>query len=199
MGLDYTFQVFVHRDRAIPLLRTIAENMAARNRPDRTVVEIAGQRITMPCTTNFRSGTTVRLDPDAGRNYLELALEFEPDDELRTYHRTDGGSSPCVIGVIYLLVRDASWLAPDQLEFGFTAATTGMSILFQMSGSVRNWFADLTIDNGGPLCLLDQEQGPELGYSPGYFDVVSAGTRRVHKHVNGSRRDIAMHFGLLPD
>lgn len=204
MGLDYSYEVYVHRRRAAAVLAALADNMADNGRDDWTVVEIAGEQVTLPCTVRFKSDRTVSLDPSTdNREFLDLSLRFDADEALLAYDDPDDDGR-FRIGYIYLSVYDASWLAPDHLEFSFMAATTGMSNLFLESPSIRNWFASLTIDNAGPLCLLDVEQGPDVGYKPGYYMSVSAGARRIFERATGTRREVfdrlaARQQHLYPD
>ncbi|GAB2526150.1 hypothetical protein [Nocardia heshunensis] len=159
MGLDYSYEVYIHRDRAPALLGSIADNMAEESRHGEwTIAEIAGDRVLLPCSARFESGRTVGLDPSGSKHeFLDLVLRFDADDSLRAYNDPEDDGRHRV-GLIYLSVHDASRLAPDHLEFCFMAATTRMSRLFLESSGVRNWFASLAIDHDSPLCLLDIEQ-----------------------------------------
>ncbi|MGW4247507.1 hypothetical protein [Nocardia sp. NPDC004722] len=190
MGLDYSYEVYIHRDRAVSLLEAIADNMKDNGRDDWTIAEIAGGRVTLPCTTRFKSGRTISLDPSSeNREFMDLSLRFDTDEALRAYGDPDD-EGQFRIGYIYLTVYNAAWLSPDHLEFSFMAATTDMSILFLESPSIRNWFASLAIDHDAPLCLLDVEQGPDLGYAPGYYMSVSVGTGRIFERATGTRQAI---------
>ncbi|MFJ4654728.1 hypothetical protein ACIP5Y_25935 [Nocardia sp. NPDC088792] len=180
MGLDYSYEVYVHRDSARGLLETLKANCPAR--PDRTTtVEFPDGQVVMPFTSHFASGTTVRFDPATLQRGslldLDLSISFEADDELLEWVDRDlalridaDGRRLCDVGYIYLHVWQASTFLPDHLCFDFMAATTRMSRLFARSASIRKWFVDLTFDHGGPLCLLDLEEKGRITITLGSTD-----------------------------
>lgn len=61
------------------------------------------------------------------------------------------------IGYIYLTVWFAPERHPDYASLQFTAATSGMSRMFEGSASVRAVFTGLTAASGGVCCVLDAE------------------------------------------
>ncbi|MFI1913743.1 hypothetical protein [Nocardia sp. NPDC020380] len=94
MGLDYSYEVYVHRDAARGVLETLKANCA--DRLDRTTtVEFPDGPLVMPCTSHFASGTTVRFDPAVPQRgsllELDLAISFEADDELLAWMDQSGG------------------------------------------------------------------------------------------------------------
>lgn len=176
MGLDYSYEVYVHRDSARPLLEAVKAHCMP-NTDTTTTVEFPDGRVILPCTSGFAEGTTVSFDASAAGNSrllkLDLSMLFPADDELLRWDE-DNGLEPapgddrlCRVGFIYLSVWDASTFLPDHLCFYFMAATTDMSRLFARSASIRTWFADLTFDLGGPLCLLDLEEKGRIAITLG--------------------------------
>ncbi|MFE3024511.1 hypothetical protein [Nocardia tengchongensis] len=180
MGLDYSYEVYVHRDSA----RALLEAVKASCNPypgGKTTVEFPDGPVVMPCTSRFASDTTLRFDPTATDGgsllQLDLSLSFPADTELlkwvgeRGAPQTDSGNGLlCSVGYIYLSVFDASKFLPDHLSFDFMAATTDMSRLFARSASIRTWFANLTFDHDGPLCLLDLETKGRITITLGSID-----------------------------
>ncbi|MFE3794459.1 hypothetical protein KHQ06_31790 [Nocardia tengchongensis] len=181
MGLDYSYEVYVHRDSARALLEAVKASCNPY-RDGTTTVEFPDGPVVLPCTSRFTSGTTLRFDPTAADGgsllNLDLSLLFPADTELLKWvgergdaPQTDADNGPlCSVGYIYLLVFDASSFLPDHVSFDFMAATTDMSRLFARSASIRTWFANLTLDHGGPLCLLDLEQKGRIAITLGSFD-----------------------------
>ncbi|WP_194815800.1 hypothetical protein [Nocardia sp. XZ_19_385] len=180
MGLDYSYEVYVHRDSARPLLEAVKANCDPS--PGRTTtVDLPDGRVILPCTSRFVSDTTLRFDTTAADGglllELDLSILFPADDELlkwvdEDYVVTTGqdGDRMCPVGYIYLSARNASRFLPDHLCFDFMAATTDMSRLFVRSASIRRWFADLALDHGAPLCLLDMEEKGRIAITVGSFD-----------------------------
>ncbi|MEV6214412.1 hypothetical protein [Nocardia sp. NPDC051833] len=180
MGLDYGYEVYVHRDFARPLLEAV--KACCTSDPDRsTTVEFPDGRVVLPCTTGFVSGTSVPFDTTAAAEgsllELDLSISFPADNELLKWVDDEGivatgpeGDRLCSVGHIYLFAWDASTFLPDHLRFDFIAATTRMSRLFARSASIRAWFADLTFEHGGPLCLLDLEEKGRVAITLGSID-----------------------------
>lgn len=181
MGLDYSYEVYVHRDSARPLLETVKASTFPTP-SETTTIEFPDGKVVMPCTSRFTSGTTVRLDPAAhsggGLLSLDLSMLFPEDNELLEWvddvesglSTAADGRRLCRVGYIYLSVWDASKFLPDHLCFDFMAATTGMSRLFARSASIRQWFVNLTFAHGGPLCLLDLEEKGRITITLGSID-----------------------------
>ncbi|MBB4737193.1 hypothetical protein BJY16_000652 [Actinoplanes octamycinicus] len=120
------------------------------------IVLPGGARLTVPFTSNFR-GDPVDCS-DGGNLDLDTSLMFEVgDDEIRDFLDGPGGDR-AAIGFIYLTVSFESGRRPGFAELDFTAATTGMSLLFERSASVRRLFTGLAEQVGAVCCLLDKEQ-----------------------------------------
>lgn len=181
MGIDYSYEVYVHRDSARALLETVKTH-CFQWRGGFTVVEFPDGTVEMPCTSGFDSGKTIRFGTPAPNRHslldLDLSIEFPADAELLNWVDDDPEDLPidaqgrrlCRVGYIYLTVYDASTFLPDHVSFDFTAAVTGMSLLFVRSSSIRQWFADLTFAHSGPLCLLDLENNGRPAITVGSVD-----------------------------
>ena len=93
---------------------------------------------------------------------LETVIRFGIDAAIRTYRpvRDDGEldeQGRVAVGIIYLTVRLSPAWHPHFASLQFTAATSGMSRMFEQSASIRKAFTDLTAASGGACCLLDTE------------------------------------------
>lgn len=82
---------------------------------------------------------------DAVREFFDVQ-----DSELDELGRT-------AIGYVYLTVRFAPALHPRYASLQFTAATSGMSRMFERSASTRAVFTGLAAASGGVCCVLDTE------------------------------------------
>ncbi|QFY10325.1 hypothetical protein GBF35_30190 [Nonomuraea phyllanthi] len=193
MGLDYSYELYLHRRYAEGVLSDLAAGKTAtHDSTGHTVVELPGGRhLVMPFTSGFTSGRTLPLSPELA---LDLTIGFTEDEHVRDYataraipaEDTDprwstnaDGRLRYEIGYIYLTVHEASWLRPDHLELCFMAATSTMSRLFRDSASIRDFFATLAIRNSGLLCVLDVENDGKI--------VVSAGNQRLFEPLPGAR------------
>jgi hypothetical protein len=208
MGLDYSYELYLHRRNAVGVLSDLATGRTAGHDSNgHTVVELPeAQHLVMPFTSRFTSGRTQPLGPELA---LDLKIRFAEDQHVLDYANarsilaedTDFGWSTDEdsrrhydVGYIYLTVHEASWLRPDYLELCFMAATSSMSCLFRDSVSIQNFFATLTIRNSGLLCMLDVEDDGKI--------VVSVGNRRLFEPVPGARwasiPDLLCAYNLIP-
>ncbi|MGC9670686.1 hypothetical protein ACNTMW_29590 [Planosporangium sp. 12N6] len=191
MGIDYSYQVYVHRRDAGRLLTAVAA-LCDHHEDRRTTVALPdGTSVVLPCTYDYEAGRTVELaDVVAGRGTpsFDLSLVFPPDGPLREYHDDKGdnanvarawpdGTTRVMVGYVYLMVFDGSSLFPEHWIFEFTPAASVQSRLFLSSPSVRQTFATLTLDVAGPLCLLDVEEQ--------FHIVVTAQDRQISTQVPG--------------
>jgi hypothetical protein len=172
MGIDYSFQVYVHQRDAGRLLTAVAA-MCDRSSDEWTTAALPdGTSVVLPGTYGFKAGRVVELaDVVAGRDRSDfgLSLCFPQDGPLGEYqnnkaHPVDvarawpDGTTRVMVGLVYLMVFDGSSLLPEHWIFDFTPATTDQSRLFLSSASIRQTFATLTMSVAGPLCLLDVEE-----------------------------------------
>jgi hypothetical protein len=161
MGLDYSYEIFTPARNVTGALVELAALAPRTDRvPPLTLTLPGGDQVVVPFTSNFKSepvdcstGSTLELDTsimfgvdDAVREYVDTVHDPEPDELGRV-----------AIGYVYLTVRFESWLHPNYASLEFTAATTGMSRMFERSASVRAVFTDLTVASGGVCCALDTE------------------------------------------
>ncbi|MFD5463731.1 hypothetical protein ACFWIQ_13060 [Kitasatospora sp. NPDC127059] len=190
MGLDYSYEIFVPTRNVARALARVAE-LAPPNRrtPPLTVTLPGGDRVAVPFTSNFRSEP---VDCSAGGTLdLDTVLLFGADDVVREYFagRTVEFDElgRIAVGCIYLTVRFAPTLHPRHASLQFTAATSGMSRMFERSASVRSVFTGLTAAAGGVCCLLDTETD--------VFEICWLDGREVRDTVPGPR--FASHRALV--
>ena len=101
-----------------------------------------------------------------GRIHLATNLMFPSDsflvadaDGFPSRHLDDGTIS---VGFIYLTI--GSW-SPELVVFDLTAATSGMSRLFEDSPSIRARFVSVLEDHGGICGVFDDEDKTDhVGY-----------------------------------
>jgi hypothetical protein len=189
VGIDYSYQVYVHRRDAGRLLTAVAA-MCDRSADEWTTVILPdGTSMVLPGLYGFKTGRVVDLaEVVEGRDRSDfgLSLCFPQDGPLGEYQ--DAKTHPADlarpwpdgttrVGLIYLMVFDGSALLPEHWIFDFTPAATVQSRLFLSSPSIRQTFATFTLAVEGPLCLLDVEER---------FDVVvTARDRQVATQVPG--------------
>ncbi|WP_371102607.1 hypothetical protein [Streptomyces sp. PU_AKi4] len=140
------------------LLELTERAPSAHRVPPLTVTLPDGDRIVVPFTSCFKSEPVDCSTADSLS--LDTSIMFGVDEAVREYH--DGDVEPdelgrVQIGYICLTVRFAPERHPRFALLDFTAATSGMSRLFERSASVRTVFTDLTAAGGGVCCLLDTE------------------------------------------
>ncbi|MEU9130449.1 hypothetical protein AB0D08_20520 [Kitasatospora sp. NPDC048540] len=160
MGLDYSYEIFMPA-RNVAKALTLLADLAPRDRgtPPLPVTLPGGERLTVPFTSRFSSEP---VDCSAGGTLeLDLVVMIGVDDAVREFHlsvfdRVDAsGRAP--VGCIYLTVRFSPAWHPDFASLQFTAATSGMSRMFEQSANVRKVFTELTAAAGGACCVLDTE------------------------------------------
>jgi hypothetical protein len=162
MGLDYRYEIFIpaqNVDRALTELAALAP--VTSRRPPITVTLPGGDQIVLPFTSDYKSepvdcSTSGSLDLDT------TIMVGVDDDAIREFsephdwQRAECGRIP--VGYVYLTVRFATKWHPGYASLDFTAATTGMSLAFARSESIRAVFIDLTAASGGVCCVLDTEE-----------------------------------------
>ncbi|MFF1872682.1 hypothetical protein [Kitasatospora herbaricolor] len=160
MGLDYSYEIFTRAENVAGTLVKLAE-LAPRTRrvPPLALTLPGGAQVFVPFTSNFRSepvdcSTSSSLE-------LDTSLMFGADEAVLAFCEDLGPEvdelGRIEIGYIYLTVRFAPKRHPRYASLTFTAATSGMSRLFEQSAGVRAVFTDLTAATGGVCCVLDTE------------------------------------------
>ncbi|MGW4464811.1 hypothetical protein [Micromonospora sp. NPDC004704] len=155
MGIDYSFQVYVHRRDAGRLLTEVAGLCDPVEKRRTTLVLPDGTSVALPGTHDFEADRTVEpADMVAGRagSSFDLSLCFPPDGPLLGYR--DGGDRPAevtcawsdgttwiMVGYVYLMVFDGGSVLPEHWMIDFTPASSSQSRLFLSSPSVRDAFA----------------------------------------------------------
>lgn len=176
MGIDYSFQVYVHRRDAGRLLAGVAALCATESDTDEwtDVVLPDGASMRVPGTYGFANHRTVILaDAVAGSSMptFDLVPWFPADEPLLRYSAASaaersiaderpgpGGAAQVRVALTYLYVTDGSKVLPEHWVFDFTPATSGQSRVYLSSQSVRSTFTDLAASVASPLCLLDVEE-----------------------------------------
>ncbi|WP_066952903.1 hypothetical protein [Streptomyces lushanensis] len=182
MGLDYSYEIVVPARNVVRALLELNKLAPTARRVTPLAVTMpGGDRVVVPFTSNFKSdpvdcSTSDRLELDTSvMSGVDDAVrefcgehDFEPDEFGRVG-----------IGYIYLTVRFAPERHPRFASLEFTAATSGMSRLFERSASVRAVFTGLTAASGGVCCLLDTESD--------IFQICWLNGQPVHDTVPGPR------------
>ncbi|MDX2676415.1 hypothetical protein [Streptomyces soliscabiei] len=160
MGLDYSYEIFTPAQNVADALFQLAE-LAPRTRrvPPLTLTLPGGDQVVVPFTSNFKSEPV----DCSTRSVLELdtSLMVGVDDAVREFFAVEDSEfdelGRIAIGYVYLTVRFAPVLHPRYASLQFTAATSGMSRMFERSASIRAVFTGLTAAIGGVCCVLDTE------------------------------------------
>lgn len=113
----------------------------------------------MPFTSKYKSEA---VGSSAGGTLeLKTPTMIGIDDAMREFYLRDIDRADELgivsVGCIYLTVYFSPTWHPNFASLQFTAATSGMSRMFERSASVRKMFTDLTAS--GLCCLLDAETG----------------------------------------
>ncbi|MFB7337123.1 hypothetical protein ACFC00_36790 [Streptomyces adustus] len=160
MGLDYSYEIFMPPRNVVRALTRLVELAPqGRDTPPLLVTLPGGEQLLLPFTSKFKSEP---VDCSAGGTLeLDTSIVIGVDDAMREFFLSGLGRADergrVPIGCIYLTVRFSPAWHPDFASMQFTAATSGMSRMFEQSASVRKVFTDLTAATGGVCCLLDTE------------------------------------------
>ncbi|GAB2735396.1 hypothetical protein [Kitasatospora kifunensis] len=162
MGLDYSYEIFMPPRNVARALTRLAELAPqGRDTPPLPVTLPGGEQLIVPFTSKYKSEP---VDCSAGGTLkLDTSIMIEVDDAVREFHLRDVDRvdelGRVSVGYIYLTVWFSPAWHPNFASLQFTAATSGMSRMFERSASVRKVFTDLTVAAGGVCCLLDTETG----------------------------------------
>lgn len=143
MGLDYEFQIVAPRDGLDALLRATT---AVARPPERELLLAAARGV---------AAGQIRQLVEEKHHELGLCLLFAPDERLL---RDDWARMPdgrVSVGYIYTRL----WLGVRDAIVTYTAATTGMSRLFDESPSVRETFRSIGVAADATSVSLDRERG----------------------------------------
>jgi hypothetical protein len=162
MGIDYSYEIFVparNVTRALTELAALAPTTSRR--PPVTVTLPGGDEVVLPFTSHYETGP---VDCSTGGTLdLDTTIMVGVDDDAmrefakpHDWERAERGRIP--VGYVYLTVRCATRWHPGYASLDFTAATTGMSLAFERSASIRAVFTGLTAASGGVCCVLDTEE-----------------------------------------
>ncbi|GAA2378548.1 hypothetical protein [Dactylosporangium salmoneum] len=130
MGIDYSFQLYVHRNHIADLLTAVAALCDPNSDEQPTVIVPDGTLMRLPGTYGLSAGRTAVLadvvaGPDASS--FDLSLCFPQDDRLRSYRDSAAadGDVRCVwpdgttrVRIAQPPARDgyAAWLASGSLQ-----------------------------------------------------------------------------------
>ncbi|GAA2123282.1 hypothetical protein GCM10009759_74260 [Kitasatospora saccharophila] len=162
VGIDYCYEIVIPAQNVARALTELAGLTPRTPRlPQITVTLPGGDQLVLPFTSNFK---TEPVDcSDGSTLHLDTTVMFGVDDDaMREFSETVRGERDehgrLAVGYIYLAVEFTSWWHPGYVSLRFTAATTGMSLAFERSASIRKVFTGLTAASGGICCLLDTER-----------------------------------------
>lgn len=175
MGIDYGYDLYLPTHAAGQALRAAA-TIASKEIGSVDVVVPGGERITLP----FRG----EAKDDVDHWSLDTCLYFPVVDEaIRAWaevERSEGWQTHpdplgrIWIGSIYLHFWRNHGLRPGYSRLDFTAATTGMSRLFEQSASIRTVFTELAEAAGAVCLVLDREgDGDEVCWPAGGGDLAT--------------------------
>ena len=172
MGIDYGYDLYLPTHAVGRALRAVAA-IARDGIGPVEVVAPGGERMTLP----FRGAPA----GDVAHWSLDACLYFPVRDEAirawaeverragRQEHQDADGR--IWIGSVYLSFWRDSGLRPGYARLDFTAATTGMSRLFEQSASIRGVFVELAESVGAACLVLDREgDGDEVCWPAGGGD-----------------------------
>ncbi|ADG67777.1 hypothetical protein Plim_1947 [Planctopirus limnophila DSM 3776] len=156
MGIDYSYEIVAPRKAVIRLVESLASHLVPDD-ADRllSAVRKAPERLMAVA----RRGQYETHD-------LCLSFLFAPDDRIAEHGGNDRLSDPVsgrvAIGCVWSSLRCGDRFA----LFRGTAATSGMSHLFESSPNIRAAFTKIGQDAGAWLVAFDDEQDDLLGVWP---------------------------------
>jgi hypothetical protein len=154
MGLDYAYEMIAERQSADRLVRAVCEHLAP---DDRTrLLGVLGLGVADVMEHVPRDDFERRLFERGGRDIC-LSFLFAADEHLTEYAK-DSPLAPVdgriQIGCVWTSVQCGSRFVLVRA----TAATTGMSWLFERSASVRKTFCEAGQSGGALLVTFDNER-----------------------------------------
>ncbi len=103
MGIDYGFQIYVHRrdaGRLLTMVAALCERDERDERDERTVVALPdGTSMVLPCTYGFTAGRVLALTDvvaSRGGSAFDLAFHFPQDGPLLGYQNDETHRVPVV-------------------------------------------------------------------------------------------------------
>jgi hypothetical protein len=154
MGLDYSINLYFPARSVGAALRAYAQ-FAPLDR--KTTVRLIENEVSIPFSSDWKHDP-IELLGSGNSISLETCALFPIDDAIRQgaygYNFANvGGTEFVQIGYIYLTVR----LGCLYSELSFTAATSGMSRLFESSDAIRGRFREVLEAADGVAGWLDKE------------------------------------------
>ncbi|MFD8493318.1 hypothetical protein [Amycolatopsis sp. NPDC059657] len=183
MGLDYSYEIYLPPQNIGTALVAYSALAPPRDTPRPLELLLpGGERLDVPFTSRFKSDPVDRSE--GGEFELDTTVMIGMDDHVRDFfddgcHREYDEHGRLPLGYVYLSVDFASGLHPLYASMRFTAATTGMSLLFERSAAIRSLFTGLTAAVGGVCCLLDNETH--------VYELYSLNGEEITDSVPGSR------------
>lgn len=179
MGLDYSYELYFHRNKLWDVLNSVASMQRPTVSEERINVILPDRKITLPFMSKFKT-EPIYFNDSIQRLEFDTSLYFDVDEEIENYieetkehfrRRTPPeeftpkfdqfGRYP--VGYIYLsVVLDMNMYSVKEYKtdinrFRFMAATTSMSLLFQNSSSIRTAFVHLLEKHEGICGIFDDE------------------------------------------
>ncbi|MEU4238837.1 hypothetical protein [Actinoplanes sp. NPDC026619] len=179
MGIDYGYDLYLPTHAVGHALKVVA-SIAREGIGSVTVVVPGGEQITLP----FRGEPS-----DDGDHWsLDTCLYFPVGDEaIRAWaeaERCEGRQEHpdalgrIWVGSIYLYFWRDCGLRPGYSRLDFTAATTGMSLLFEQSACIKGVFTGLAESVGAVCLVFDREgDGDEVCWPASEVDLATLAAR----------------------
>ncbi len=147
MGLDYAFELIAERSSADRVIRAIAEHLDPTD---------SGRLLAcVPSDVDCPLGDIERTPLEQNMSDLCLGFLFPPDGQVEAY----SPERKLINGLVRIGCVWSTLIVEGNLViFRATAATTGMSLLFEESPSVRNTWISIAQKAGALLLLLDDER-----------------------------------------
>lgn len=159
MGIDYSYEIVAPREATVRLVETLAAHV---------VPDDADRLLSAAREAPERLMTVAQRDQYEAHG-LCLSFLFTPDERIAEYGGNGGSdwlSDPTTdrvaVGCVWSSLRWGDRFA----LFRGTAATTGMSLLFESSPNIRTTFARIGREAGALLVAFDDECGDLVGVWP---------------------------------
>ncbi len=149
VGIDYAYEIITRREDAGRLIQALAEH----------VVRDDTNRLLAACGTEpDQAFSRIVLNRHERPDDICLSFLFPPDDFIVNYGPVellnDPSTGRLAIGCVWTQLR----FGPRYGLLTATAATTGMSHLFQESPNIRSAFSEIGLQSGAIVVAFDDEE-----------------------------------------
>lgn len=181
MGLDYSYELYFHRDKLWPVLESVASFNNSEDQID--VIFPDGHKLTLPFRSDYGTTYTTtekRREDETQPIYFEpaseslrfvcLSLRFEMDTVLdKDWDHKGRYSLGCIdltieLNLSYYDKYISNRYNPDLINLSFCARTSSISRLFEKSPSIRRTFCRLLEEHDGVCGLFDDEREGAEGW-----------------------------------